>query len=383
MKKKIVLITYAVVFTIVLLGCNNLQHYNEIEICMAGEEMEFAEPIDINFQLLESHVIDTAGIRRWIGMCETLGEDATLTLFFQLPNVEMLQSDTPTDLNLHLLDLEIAIDSYEGKYFAITIGRELVKMQVNAPHLSSPVITFAEQYSPNVLYFYAMDPIMFWPSTLGRNTFYVMRGEERVYHGDDVRMLNYSLRIQEIDDFMEGVAEFKFLGNYAVDTNDIRERLDIFIKGNFVFFEQADTFEDFVQLAYVDYNLDLSNIAFNDADYQDKFIVITIGRELEEIRYRFLDIYPQAGGIARANVTFAEEYHEGILYIYAMDKIPLGNAILGGSEVFSFFVMRGQGKILEGDSISTLNCGNDELMGAFVARHFREVFDLMREELAE
>jgi len=379
MKAKIIALgIYGCVLFAVLLGCNNVQIGSGSESNMS--DPEYGESVEIDFQLIGSQVIDTSVIRNWDNQFSFLVEEVPLTFFFQVTDIEILQKDTPVNFNLNLLDLEIAIEGYENSYFAITVGRELLEMCAKSPYLSFPFITFAEAYNPDMLYLYAMEPIVFWPSNMGRNSFYVMRGEERIYHGYTVNALNYSLQIQEIDDFMEGEINFQLLESHVVDTSGIRERFDILDWLDFTFFEQADTFADFVQRAYAEYNLDLSDITFNDDDYPDKYIVITIGRELSEIRYRFLGEQQQTTGVARANVTFLEENIEGVLYIYVMDRIPFGDAVVGGSAYYSFFTMRERLKVLQGESIASLNSRHEELMWELFARHFREVFDLMRLE---
>jgi len=318
MINRIVLSICGVVFIVVLLGCNNVQIGNGRENGMAYPALEFGEIVEINFQLLGSHLIDISGVRRSYGMSAIpiLGEETPQTFFFQLDDIDRLQEDLFVGFSLNLSDFELTLDGYEDKFFAVTIGRELLEMQVRYPYLSFPAITFAEHYEPNVLHFYAMDPMRLWPSHLGRNSFYVMRGTERLYLGEDIFDINNGLLIQEIDDFMYGEINFQLIESHVVDTSGIREKFDVLEWLDFTFFEQADTFADFVQLAYTEYNLDLLDIAFDDDEYQDKFIVITIGRELSEIRYRLLANNLQTRGVARANVTFAQEHNEGVLQAY-------------------------------------------------------------------
>jgi len=86
-----------------------------------------------------------------------------------------------------------------------------------------------------------------------------------------------------------GNLDFRLLSSNIVDTNGIREKFDIGEEAPFTFFEQRQAFSDYLDFAFREYNLDLSVLDFDYSNYQDKFIAVTIGRNLVEIQYETMD----------------------------------------------------------------------------------------------
>ena len=179
-----------------------------------------------------------------------------------------------------------------------------------------------------------------------------------------------NMSIEDIRFEKSGEVNFQLVGSYMVDTSVIREYFMINEGAPFTFFEQGRAFADYAQFALREYELDLSEIEFNADDHQDKYIVVTIGREILEMQYESIG---EGWTIVRAEVTFAEEYNAGIVYVYVMDQIQFFSSVVGNSMYFSFYIMSGTERILEGECIDTLNAQNEEFKREFRERHEMEV----------
>ena len=145
----------------------------------------------------------------------------------------------------------------------------------------------------------------------------------------------------------------QLIGSQMVNTNDIRSWLDRRMVEDilFTFFFQFPGVE--ILQGEKEFNIDLSNFDFNPSDYQDKYFVITVGRELVEIRYKYPG--PSRGSFEpKAFIVFAEEYNANILYLYATDQIPIFRSDLGG-RFNSFYIMHGEERIFYGHDIFQVN----------------------------
>jgi len=60
----------------------------------------------------------------------------------------------------------------------------------------------------------------------------------------------------------------------------------------------------------------LSYIASHD---EKNYVLLSFGRELKEIKYKFLKKFDD-GVTAKAEITFFEEYQDDIMYVYFMEK---------------------------------------------------------------
>ena len=161
-----------------------------------------------------------------------------------------------------------------------------------------------------------------------------------------------SMSIQDEKFDESGVIDFQLLESYEVDTNGIREWLDV-VEGNpFTFFFQYSTLKSFEDLSLEQFNLDLSEVDFNGGDYQDKFIAITIGRKLVEMQYEYLGEPYDLKFMTRADITFSEEYNNQVLYIYTIDKISLDSPFTGEN---AFYVLNGTEKVYLGSNMHEIN----------------------------
>ena len=151
---------------------------------------------NINFELYGSYKIDTSGIIKWCAL--DLEEDTQFTFFFQVKDFENLQGETAEAFGFELSDHNFYSDDYQNNYIALTVGRELKKLQYEyreGHNQAFAEITFAEEYHDKIMYIYVMDKILLFPSDLSGvyNSFYIMNGEESVYYGDNILRLNNRL----------------------------------------------------------------------------------------------------------------------------------------------------------------------------------------------
>jgi len=142
--------------------------------------------------------------------------------------------------------------------------------------------------------------------------------------------------------------DFQFHSRYEVDTSGLRERFGVVEGTQFTFIVQLGCVITWngmlnslnnVRIEYDDYD-------FNFDDYPDKFLIITFGRELHEIQ--FIDMYASVSILS--DITFAEEYHGDVMFLYTMDAITLRMNKGGG-----YYIMSGEEKVFIGNNISDLN----------------------------
>jgi len=87
---------------------------------------------------------------------------------------------------------------------------------------------------------------------------------------------------------------------------------------------------------------------FDDDDYQDKFLAVSFGREVVEMKVIQEAVSPSKS--VEVAITFAEEYHNKTMFLYIMDKIYLRDGL--GSE---HYIMKGPEKVFFGKSVLELN----------------------------
>jgi hypothetical protein len=155
------------------------------------------------------------------------------------------------------------------------------------------------------------------------------------------------------------VMNMKFIGIYTVDMTGIREWFEVKDGTPFTCFLQIKDSERNEEYFAKQFGLNLSCIDFEHIGYQDKYLVISFGRELVEIKYEYLGKPYAHKTIARADITFAEDYHDQQIYLYAVDKVLLTSSVVGGN---AFYVIDGSDKRYWGDKIFDLNTriANDE-----------------------
>ena len=147
----------------------------------------------------------------------------------------------------------------------------------------------------------------------------------------------------------KGKIDFHMLNSYKVDTRGICKKLRIAEDSPFTCFLQITNFENLSEYFAKEFDFEIPEIDFN---YQDKYMAITFGRELKEMEYEFLGYPYKPNTIAKADITFSEEYDDKTMYVYVMDKIFLKDSLLDGN---SFYIMNGTEKELRGHNITDLN----------------------------
>jgi len=160
------------------------------------------------------------------------------------------------------------------------------------------------------------------------------------------------IKEEEAIDIQKGdLISFQLYKSYEVNTNGILERLNIVEDSPFTFFIQIKNFDNLSEYFIKEFYLEIPKIEFN---YQDKYMAITIGRELDEIKFNgFLGEPYAPNKFAKVDITFAEEYHRQMMYVYIMDKIFLCDSLIG--EETSFYIINGIEKEFYGHSIFDLN----------------------------
>jgi len=143
---------------------------------------------------------------------------------------------------------------------------------------------------------------------------------------------------------------FELYESYEVDTSGIREKFNIAENTPFTFFLQKTIFDNIAEYFIKSFYLEIPDIDFN---YEDKYMAITIGRKLKEIRFNeFLGTPYIPNEIARVDITLSEEYYGQMMYVYVMDKIFLCGSLLDGN---SFYIMKGNKKEFCGYNTIDLN----------------------------
>jgi hypothetical protein len=102
------------------------------------------------------------------------------------------------DINFELPDFRFDPMDYSDKYYAVTIGRELIEIQYEflgepwTPRtMTRSKITLSEDFFPQVLRLYVMERIpIFPPDFSGYNLFYIMDGSNKIFHGSCLFQLN-------------------------------------------------------------------------------------------------------------------------------------------------------------------------------------------------
>ena len=140
---------------------------------------------------------------------------------------------------------------------------------------------------------------------------------------------------------------FYLYKSYEVDTSGFRRRFKVVEETPFTMFMQVYNLNTWKNHGcFWDAKFEFPEFDFQSDDYQDKYLVVSFGREvvemnkIEETYYGYID----------AAITFAEEYHGDVMFLYIMDKIPLRNGL--GSE---FYIMNGTEKVFKGYSDMYLN----------------------------
>jgi hypothetical protein len=153
-----------------------------------------------------------------------------------------------------------------------------------------------------------------------------------------------------------GYINFQLIGSYKVDSSGIRNflRVSDIAMESFTWFEQFPSVENMHAFSNR-INFGLPNFEFNVDDFADKYFVITIGRELVEIQYKFLGEPPWTPlTLVQSAITLSEQYNADILYLYATDPISMFPSDLAGG-YNAFFFIKGAERVYKGQCVFELN----------------------------
>ena len=146
-------------------------------------------------------------------------------------------------------------------------------------------------------------------------------------------------------------------GRYMVDTSGIREMEGITDGTPFTFFVQIKNLNNVQEYFAREYGLEFPDIDFN---YENSYMAVTFGREIKELTYNGYLGEPFSPNTfpKKVELTFAEEYHDEIMYVYVMDKITISLIPLNGvssDEQCKIYLMENGEKMFWGDTIGDIN----------------------------
>lgn len=149
--------------------------------------------------------------------------------------------------------------------------------------------------------------------------------------------------------------DYWLYNSYTVDTDDVAKFFNLKDGQPFTFFEQVRDIETWKNLRWVkESNFPLSEFDFYSEKFPGKYLAITFGRKLENLRWKPSEKALESNKeMVVAEVTFAKEYQAQTMYLYIMDPRPIFSASTGGYNVF--YVMDDSKKIYLGDNILKIN----------------------------
>jgi hypothetical protein len=155
-------------------------------------------------------------------------------------------------------------------------------------------------------------------------------------------------RLERVYGIAEGeTLDLELYGIFEVDTSGLRNEIGIVEGTPFTYFYQPHSLDSWKRHGnYGERNFDFSELNFDENYFQDRYLAISFGREIAEIRRVGGLIY----GAMLVAVTFAEEYQGDVMFLYLMDEIPF--RIHMGHE---YFIMDGTERIFIGHSERALN----------------------------
>ena len=149
--------------------------------------------------------------------------------------------------------------------------------------------------------------------------------------------------------------DFQLYNSYTIDTRGLREQFRVVEGTPYVFFQQLTMINRnswnsvFNRFRDIEARVEYDDFDFNFDDFSDNYFIITVGRELEEIRVIGMSESPHRPHMPEVAVTFAEEYRDGALFIYTMDRIPFPF-----EDASAFYFMEGSERVFMGSSIFDL-----------------------------
>jgi hypothetical protein len=152
----------------------------------------------INFQLHGSYAVDTSGIRKRM----MVADGTPFTFFIQIRNFDNLEEYFLKEYKLEIPYIEF---NYENSYMAVTFGREIEELAYSG-YLGEPFtpntfpkkveLTFAEEYTDQIMYVYEMDKLMINLISLNgvhaddQCKIFLMKEDEKVFWGNSTSDIN-------------------------------------------------------------------------------------------------------------------------------------------------------------------------------------------------
>lgn len=157
---------------------------------------------------------------------------------------------------------------------------------------------------------------------------------------------------------IEHKLDLQLQGSHRIDTTGIRKYVGVKRNVPFTYFLQINgvksikpeySIESANSSILKDYGLELSDELLADIASSDEswYILLSIGRELKEVKYRYLGYYSD-GITSEAIVTFSEEYQDDVVYVYLVNK-----QLYFWEE--DYYVMNGDEKVFLGNNIRLIN----------------------------
>lgn len=165
--------------------------------------------------------------------------------------------------------------------------------------------------------------------------------------------------IKELDGFEERkntneeeIVEVHLMKEIAVDTSEIYKVKSLKEGTPLTWAAQIGDTKDF----YDRYKIDLSDCGI-DKDLAN--YVVSVGRRITDIRYSEDKKTPH-GDYYYAEITFAEDYADSMLYLYSTEKINFYHFQISTASVYK---MNGNNRELWGEGLRSINTSIDELTG--------------------
>lgn len=182
MRLKNIVILSLILIILLSIGCSN-------KLDIKNESTEFSiergmngELITVNFEYLQENVYTLEKI--W-----NTNESILFNYFESVHSQEILDLFAKEGEFGYPKDFD-----FDRHYMLIAYGRKIARLEcVNDEYYGENwfrlIVTFAEEYSGEIVFFYQIDKRNYVPSDLGMDC-YIMEGSERVYLGSDIYTIN-------------------------------------------------------------------------------------------------------------------------------------------------------------------------------------------------
>ena len=147
----------------------------------------------------------------------------------------------------------------------------------------------------------------------------------------------------------ERTLDLRLHGSYTIDTSGIREYVHVSENVPFTYFLQLASGSSNRNNILKDHKIELPDELLADIASSDesRYVLLSIGRDLKEVKYKFMKRYWD-GITSVAMVTFCEEYQDGTVYVYFMEK----NLYFFGEY---YYMMNGDERVYLGNNIRLVN----------------------------